>query len=686
MLMTSLPARADDYWSTLSGDWSLAANWRGTLPTSNDYVWIVDGGTAMITVPVAVCSELLLGSGARSGTVQMTGGSLAATFLESVGNSGTGTFAQTGGMNSINNGYSLVVASNAGTGSYSLSGGMLSAADDVGDSGIGTFVQSGGTNDVSKWGFDVGYGPSATATYSLSGTGLLSAAAPEQIALFGRGTFMQSGGTNVATELSLADYSGSVGTYNLNGGLLRIPQFTVGSGTAALNLSGGTLQASGSCSIPASAKFSVTAGTGGAIFDPSGYTITVNAAINGSGGLTQIDSGTLVLTGSNTYSGGTNVVGGMLVAGASNTLSPNSNHIITGGTLDATAFPQTVKSLTIGSGGVLNLSVGKVLTSLGAASFNGTLNLSNLGGIISGGTTELMSYLSYSGSFISSTTLPAGDTLVYSSGSLGIVSVVSGPPTWQAATWLGDWNVAGNWAGGVVPNSAGAHAVIRNTTGAAQMAATNVPVTLGILDLTGGNSTKITGVQGVGLTMQTTGGSTAQINVSGGANNLISLPLTFASNGALTVTSGSALEVGYPVTVNTGLSVTTSGTVEFDAGVNVLSGGTLQQFGAIVGSQPLAKNGAGLLILSGNNSYSAGTIVAAGTLEIAAGDALPDGSSLTVGAGGTFIFDPSAAGSPVANSSATVAVPEPGTLALSIAGLAVGFGVWRSRRGFRLTA
>jgi len=179
--------------------------------------------------------------------------------------------------------------------------------------------------------------------------------------------------------------------------------------------------------------------------------------------------------------------------------------------------------------------------------------------------------------------------------------------------------------------------------------------------------------------MQTTGGSVAQINVSGGANSLISLPLTFASNGALTVTSGSTLEVGYPITVNTGLSVTTSGTVEFDAGVNVLSGGTLQQFGAIVGSKALVKNGAGLLILSGDNTYAKGTIVEAGTLEIAVADALPNGSNLTVGAGGTFIFDPSAAGAPVSSSAVAVAVPEPGTLTLLIAGAAL-LGMYRKRR------
>ena len=106
---------------------------------------------------------------------------------------------------------------------------------------------------------------------------------------------------------------------------------------------------------------------------------------------------------------------------------------------------------------------------------------------------------------------------------------------------------------------------------------------------------------------------------------------------------------------------------------------TLTLSGNLTGAGPLTKTGTGLLILSGSNSYSAGTIVTAGALDITAADSLPNGSSLTVGAGGTFIFDPSAAGSPVTNSAAAAAVPEPGTLALLIAGSAL-LAAYRKRR------
>lgn len=89
------------------------------------------------------------------------------------------------------------------------------------------------------------------------------------------------------------------------------------------------------------------------------------------------------------------------------------------------------------------------------------------------------------------------------------------------------------------------------------------------------------------------------------------------------------------------------------------------------------------MILSGTNTYTGDTFVDEGTLIVASNAALPAGTSLIVGAGAKLIFDPTAAGSPIAGLPlAVTAVPEPGTLALLAAGLVVGMGLtWRKRKG-----
>ena len=186
-LMTSLPVRADVIWTLpagQSGDWSTALNWGGAVPGSSDNALIINGGTANITtIDASVCYNLYLGdpNSANSGGVQMSGGGLSLAN-ELIGNTGPGTFIQSGGVNSI--GYSLYLAVNPGSsGAYNLSGGgQLSALTDyVGVSGSGTFTQSGGINTVVYSPYAavntstlyLGYNPGSSGTYNLGGSGVL---------------------------------------------------------------------------------------------------------------------------------------------------------------------------------------------------------------------------------------------------------------------------------------------------------------------------------------------------------------------------------------------------------------------------------------------------------------------------------------------------------------------------------
>ena len=98
----------------------------------------------------------------------------------------------------------------------------------------------------------------------------------------------------------------------------------------------------------------------------------------------------------------------------------------------------------------------------------------------------------------------------------------------------------------------------------------------------------------------------------------------------------------------------------------------------------LILTGGGTLLLSGSNTYEGGTYVDAGTLIASNATAIPAGGSLAIGAGGTFIFDPTATAAPLGGSalaaSAVAAVPEPGTLALVAAAMVAGLGIWRRRK------
>ena len=153
--------------------------------------------------------------------------------------------------------------------------------------------------------------------------------------------------------------------------------------------------------------------------------------------------------------------------------------------------------------------------------------------------------------------------------------------------------------------------------------------------------------------------------------------LTLGSGGtaAVAVLSGTHT-ISAPILLAGNVSVNAT-----SLGALVLSGSVGE---ATLGSS-LSLSGNGQLILSGTGSYTGGTFVEGGTLYMTSSTAIANDSNLTVGAGGTFVFDPSVTVTTATRGPAPAveAVPEPGTLALLIAGLVVGFGVWRRRSGLR---
>jgi len=233
--------------------------------------------------------------------------------------------------------------------------------------------------------------------------------------------------------------------------------------------------------------------------------------------------------------------------------------------------------------------------------------------------------------------------------------------TWNVNTG-GDWNVGSNWALGSSPNGPGAVANFTSAISANHTVFTDTAVTVGTINFNNTNKYVLSGA--ASLTMQVSSGS-AQINVgtSGGSvqTQEINLPLTIASNTVFNVpTAGSELLIANPITVNSGISVTTtgSGSVVYQSLITLDSGASLAipnstfantltlTTGATATVTPHGSNptsllqlnnlslGAGLINLSNNDMvvHSGGSSLATVTAAIAQGR--NGGSSLWSGSAG----------------------------------------------------
>jgi uncharacterized protein with beta-barrel porin domain len=210
---------------------------------------------SQVTYPLAPTKNISPGTG----TYNLSGGSLTASgsgawgeagFIpgEDIGDAGsTGTFTQTGGVNTVANGLVLgtdlfdSIGSGKGTGAYNLSGGVLQADFEwVGGAGAGTFTQTGGSNTVTGSGASYGIEMNG-GTYALK-AGTLTANSFD-------GNLENAGGTFVPSK---GGATGSAFTGNYTQGKNGVLQINIasannyswlnmnGTGTAIFN--GGSIQ------------------------------------------------------------------------------------------------------------------------------------------------------------------------------------------------------------------------------------------------------------------------------------------------------------------------------------------------------------------------------------------------------------------------------------------------------------
>ena len=313
LIMGGLDGSAGTY--ALSGTGSLAVDGNEYVGESGTGVFNQSGGMNTVN------GGLYLGEFSSTGTFLLSGtGTVSVGFGEYVGNQGTGIFNQSGGVNLINgpDGNLFLGEFQGETGTYILSAGSVTAggSEFVGDNGTGVFNQSGGVNSLSgdSSGLFVGNNFSATGTYLLSGTGLLnvSSGANENVGCSGAGVFNQTGGTNTLTGagvLTLGTDFGSAGSYLLSGnGTLSVDAGeTVGDFSPGLfNQSGGINTVGTALNVGLNAAGTYILSGTGTLFAHNENIGGVGGAgtFNQSGGLNAATNVTIDDTSSYTLSGG----------------------------------------------------------------------------------------------------------------------------------------------------------------------------------------------------------------------------------------------------------------------------------------------------------------------------------------------------------------------------------------------
>ena len=323
-------------------------------------------GSAVIQFPVGAPSTASVTMADQSGT-----GAAAITLCNANTNGtqvGTGSFLNLAGFNANVQASSLAIAANAGnlaggaiagvtfdTGTFTVNNTVVIAADTSGSS------TTGPTGNLTIGGAV----PNNTATGVFSANGI------------NLGQFTNTNQFSVASAVATATFTVNGGTANISGSISN--RSTQGTTVATVNLAGGTLNMNNNQIGNANG---VNSGDGPITVNlpTSGHSATL-ANLGGSGingnGLNMNGGGTLILSGSNSYSGLTSVSLGKLVLGNPHSIDNSSSGGVTlaGGNLGTGGFDQNIQSgLTLSSNGHLDLGLGGIPGG-GAVHFNASNGL-----------------------------------------------------------------------------------------------------------------------------------------------------------------------------------------------------------------------------------------------------------------------------------------------------------------------
>ena len=617
-------------------------------------------GAADSTHTLTYVNPLGLGSATR--TIQVADG----TSSSNVDGQFSGVLSGTGGgINKTGAGTLLLSANNTYSGETLLAAGTL-ALGHANALGVGGNISfSGGT---------LQYGANNTTDYSSR--------------LVGSGSAVK-----IDTNSQSVTYASALASSN-SGGLEKIGSGTLilagnNTYTGGTTITVGTLQIGNGGTAGSLVSSSTISNSGILAFNRSD-TLTQGTdfsnTITGTGALLQNGSGTLVLSANNTYSGATTIHAGTIQLTGS--ISSSATTVNSGGTLMGNG---TAGAVTINSGGIISpgnspgtITVGNsiwegggnynwqlydsagsagtgwdFLSSAGTLTLNATsgnkfnINLWSLSGInpdsngnalnFNASTSTSWDIASFAGGisgfssdiFNFNTAATSGTGGFTASGQLGSFSITSGNNTLTlvyaapsaSGVWVGgsgNWTTAANWQGNAVPDNGN-------------------PIEFAGSGGTSTNDSAVNTVNGITFTTSANGsytlnGSALEIATGGILNSSAyaqAVGLNLTMNGSSTINADSA-------------DLTISGSVDNNGSTltaTANSSRTISLSGPISDSGSLIKNGAGTLILTGNNTYTGATTISLGTLQIGDSSAATLGSgnySGTVANSGTLVFSSTA--------------------------------------------
>jgi autotransporter-associated beta strand protein len=597
---------------------------------------ILTGANTYSGVTTITSGTLILGNGGTSGSLAgnvITAGTLA------VNRSDTVTFntivSGSGGLSQTGTGTLLINAVNTYTGVTTISSGTLALSSS--GSIASSSVTANGIFDISA--------TSGASIKSLSGNGTVQLGNQTLTLTAANGTFSGtitgSGGLvmNGGTQM-LAGTSSFTGSTIINGGVLQI-----GSATYSSN---------------------VTANGGTFAFN-SASAIAMTGIVSGAGGVQQQGTGVTTISTAQTYTGVTTITAGTLALSGSGSIA-SSVGVVNNGTFSIAGVAGSAAITSLSGSGTVQLGSQTLVITNASGNFTGVI--AGTGGLtLNGGNQTLSGTSSYSGVttiqagtlFLAGTSSLAGSTKVVNNAVLDVslVADAGGGTSTAIVSLAGNGSVvlgsktllltnAGDSFSGIISGTGGVTVAGGTQTLAGQNSyGGDTTISGGALALAGSGGLSSTGrvvnnaIFDISL-LANSDTSIASLSGTGSVNlGAKTLTLTSASDtfrgiilgsGGLVINGGTQILSGN--NTYTGGTVIAAGTLQVGRGSgsgaitgDVVNNGTLAFSrndtyvftGAVSGSGKLVQTGDGTTVLTQASSYTGGTTIAAGTLQIGNG-------------------------------------------------------------------